>query len=94
MSLFKNLIPFRIGPEWVAPDPQALEAELQRLAFQPCGATQELSVGWLPPRGEEHVAVETTPIRDDQGNIVYFKDIYGRDRAIENARTTTLVAQR
>lgn len=57
MSLFKNLIPFRIGPEWVAPDPQALEAELQRLAFQPCGATQELSVGWLPPRGEEHGAM-------------------------------------
>jgi transcriptional regulator with PAS, ATPase and Fis domain len=24
------------------------------------------------PRGEEHVAVETTPIRDDQGSIVYF----------------------
>lgn len=24
------------------------------------------------PRGEEHVAVETMPIRDDQGNIVYF----------------------
>ncbi|MBS1140471.1 MAG: sigma54 specific transcriptional regulator, Fis family [Proteobacteria bacterium] len=24
------------------------------------------------PRGEEHVAVETTPIRDDQGQIVYF----------------------
>src|SRR5574343_1491874 len=24
------------------------------------------------PRGEEHVAVETTPIRDDQGQVVYF----------------------
>ncbi len=24
------------------------------------------------PRGEEHVAVETTPIRDDQGEVVYF----------------------
>jgi murein L,D-transpeptidase YcbB/YkuD len=31
---------------------------------------------------------------DDQGKIVYFNDIYGRDRPIENARTSTLVAQR
>ena len=31
---------------------------------------------------------------DDQGKIVYFNDIYGRDRPIEIARTSTLVAQR
>ncbi len=54
MSLFKNLIPFRIGPEWSPPALQDLEEQLQRTAFQPCSATQELSVGWVPPRGEEH----------------------------------------
>lgn len=31
---------------------------------------------------------------DEAGNIVYFNDIYGRDRTLENARTATLVAQR
>ena len=31
---------------------------------------------------------------DETGNIVYFNDIYGRDRTLENARTATLVAQR
>ncbi|MEJ7931259.1 recombination-associated protein RdgC [Ramlibacter sp. AN1015] len=57
MPLFKNLIAFRIAPEWTPPALEPLEAEMQRLAFQPCGATQELSVGWLPPRGEEHGAM-------------------------------------
>jgi murein L,D-transpeptidase YcbB/YkuD len=31
---------------------------------------------------------------DEQGNIVYFNDIYGRDKPIENARSATLMAQR
>ncbi len=57
MPLFKNIVAYRIGPDWTPPDLQALEDELQRLAFQPCGATQELSVGWVPPRGQEHGAM-------------------------------------
>jgi murein L,D-transpeptidase YcbB/YkuD len=31
---------------------------------------------------------------DEAGNMVYFNDIYGRDKPIENARSATLVAQR
>jgi murein L,D-transpeptidase YcbB/YkuD len=31
---------------------------------------------------------------DETGKIVYFNDIYGRDKPIENARSATLVAQR
>ncbi len=57
MALFKNIITYRIAPEWTPPAQEALEAELQRLAFQPCDASQELSVGWVPPRGEEHGAM-------------------------------------
>jgi recombination associated protein RdgC len=57
MPLFKNLIVYRIGSDWTPPPAEALEAELQRLTFQPCGPSQELSVGWLPPRGEEHGAM-------------------------------------
>ena len=36
------------------------------------GASQRVLHLHHTPRGEEHVAVETTPIRDDQGSIVYF----------------------
>lgn len=60
MALFKNIITYRIAPEWTPPAQEALEAELQRLAFQPCDATQELSVGWVSPRGQDHgVMVES-----------------------------------
>ena len=31
---------------------------------------------------------------DAAGNMVYFNDIYGRDRTLEMARSATLVAQR
>jgi two-component system response regulator HydG len=36
------------------------------------GAPQRVLHLHHTPRGEEHVDVETTPIRDDQGQIVYF----------------------
>ena len=57
MPLFKNIVVYRIGPEWTPPALERLDAELQRLAFQPCGPTQEQSAGWVPPRGKEHGAM-------------------------------------
>lgn len=57
MPLFKNIVVYRIGAEWTPPAFDRLEAELQRLAFMPCQPTQELSVGWQPPRGQEHGAM-------------------------------------
>src|SRR5690348_12646034 len=57
MPLFKNIVVFRIGPEWTVPPLERLESELQRLAFTPCQPTQELSAGWVPPRGKEHGAM-------------------------------------
>ena len=57
MPLFKNIVVYRIGPDWTPPAFERLEAELQRLAFQPCGPTQEQSAGWAPPRGKEHGAM-------------------------------------
>ena len=56
MSLFKNLIAYRIGAGWSAPSLAALEEALQGAAFQPCGPTEPLSVGWVSPRGQEHAA--------------------------------------
>lgn len=57
MPLFKNIVVYRIGPDWTPPPMELFEAQLQRLAFQPCAPTQERSAGWVPPRGEEHGAM-------------------------------------
>lgn len=57
MPLFKNIVVYRIGPEWTPPPLERLEAELQRLAFTPCEPTQELSAGWVPPRGKDNGAM-------------------------------------
>ncbi|MEG0149184.1 MAG: recombination-associated protein RdgC [Comamonas sp.] len=51
--MIKNAIIYRIAESW-QPDLQALQDALQKCVFAECGATQERSVGWVPPRGEEH----------------------------------------
>lgn len=51
--MFKNLLVYRIGPQW-APSFDALEEGLSRARFLPCGATQPQSAGWIEPRGVEH----------------------------------------
>lgn len=55
--MFKQLIVYRIAPESVLPDAAALDEALAKMVFMGCGATQEKSVGWIPPRGEEHGAL-------------------------------------
>ena len=54
--MFKNLIIYRIANNWAA-DLAAIEGALARTPFTECGATQERSAGWVPPRGEEHGAM-------------------------------------
>ena len=51
--MFKNMIVYRIAESWQG-DLQLLEDALQKTVFEECGATQERSVGWVPPRGEPH----------------------------------------
>ena len=51
--MFKNVIVYRIGPDWSATVEQ-IEASLDAERFVPCGASQEKSVGWVEPRGEAH----------------------------------------
>ncbi|GAC1530006.1 MAG: recombination-associated protein RdgC [Ramlibacter sp.] len=58
--MFKNIVVYRIGPDWAPPALASLEAELQRLAFAPCEPSQELSIGWMPPRGQEYGAMVET----------------------------------
>ncbi len=51
--MFKNLIVYRIAPQWHT-SLQAVEEALAKAPFTECGATQERSWGWVPPRGEAH----------------------------------------
>lgn len=51
--MFKNLIVYRIAEGWQS-DLTALEEALAKTPFVECGATQERSAGWVPPRGEAH----------------------------------------
>ncbi len=53
MSVFKNVIVYRIEAAWNSTLEQAEEG-LARQRFVPCGATQEKSTGWIEPRGEAH----------------------------------------
>jgi recombination associated protein RdgC len=51
--VFKNVIMYRVGPEWSATVAQ-IEEGLDAARFVPCGASQEKSIGWIEPRGEAH----------------------------------------
>ena len=54
--MFKNAIIYRIADGWTS-DIIDMEVALGRQVFQPCGATQEKSAGWVPPRGADHGAL-------------------------------------
>jgi len=51
--MFSNLIIYRMAAQWEG-SLQQVEDALQKTPFMVCGATQEQSAGWVPPRGEEH----------------------------------------
>ena len=54
--MFKNLIVYRIGPDWAA-TVEHMEEALAPARFVECGATQQKSIGWIEPRGEKHGAL-------------------------------------
>ena len=54
--MFKSLIVYRISPLWPA-DLAAIEEALAKSPFIECGATQQKSAGWVPPRGEARGAL-------------------------------------
>jgi recombination associated protein RdgC len=54
MSFFKNIVVYRIGNAAALPSVQDIEDALQRNPFVPCEPTQDLSAGFVSPRGEEH----------------------------------------
>lgn len=52
--MFKNAALFRIGVDLTNDPSSWLCEQLEEHTFTPCGASQERSVGWVPPRGEAH----------------------------------------
>lgn len=62
---------YEVSHHFDVPCDQAGESCPLRLSMESGGAQRVLHLHHTP-RGEEHVAVETTPIRDAQGRIVYF----------------------
>jgi recombination associated protein RdgC len=53
VSVFKNVIVYRIEPGWSQTLTEAEEG-LGRVRFVPCSPSQEKSAGWVEPRGQEH----------------------------------------
>nr|WP_319566227.1 recombination-associated protein RdgC [uncultured Rhodoferax sp.] len=53
--MLKNIILYRTDPLTI--DALGADEALQEHAFTPCGASQEKSTGWVPPRGEDHGAM-------------------------------------
>lgn len=51
--MFKNAFIFRLGDDWSMATPDIC-AELEKHTFQPIGATQTESNGWVPVRGIEN----------------------------------------
>ena len=53
MSVFKNVIVYRIEGGWSASLTE-VEAALDKFRFVPCTPSQEKSTGWTEPRGQDH----------------------------------------
>lgn len=54
--MFKNLIVYRLSNDFQL-DAERLEEGLEAERFVPCGATEALSAGFVPPRGEPGAAL-------------------------------------
>jgi recombination associated protein RdgC len=54
--VFKNVMMYRLLSPWTVTVAQ-LEEAVGPEQFVPCGATQDKSVGWVSPRGDEHGAL-------------------------------------
>ena len=56
IAMFKNVMMYRLAKPWdssaAAIQKMARMLEIQK--FQPCAATEEVSVGWVEPRGVAH----------------------------------------
>ena len=51
--VFKSLTAYHL-PAALQPDPARLDEQLATLPFKPCGPTEPISFGFVPPRGKDH----------------------------------------
>ena len=50
ISVFKNLVIFRLSPDWSL-TPALAETKLEPMRFVECSPSQDKAIGWAPPRG-------------------------------------------
>lgn len=55
--MFKNLIAYQYFLDSTIATTGMTHDALEPDHFEPCGPTQEKSIGWIPPRGEDHGAL-------------------------------------
>ncbi|HEX5804988.1 MAG TPA: recombination-associated protein RdgC [Macromonas sp.] len=54
--MFKNVMVYRVATEGSLGIEQ-MESALGQMLFTPCSASQDKSMGWVPPRGQQHGAL-------------------------------------
>jgi recombination associated protein RdgC len=88
--VFKNVIAYRIGHGW-SPTRAQMEEGLERQRFQPCGASQEKSVGWVEPRGEAHGPL--VEVVDGQLMLKLLIEVKGVPTGVVNRKVKERAAQ-
>jgi recombination associated protein RdgC len=88
--VFKNVIVYRIAPGW-SPTRAQVEEGLEKQRFAPCGASQEKSVGWVEPRGEEHGPL--VEVVDGQLMLKLLIEVKGVPTGVVNRKAKERVAQ-
>lgn len=87
LQVFKNVIMYRIGPDWSATVAQ-IEESLDSARFVPCGASQEKAIGWVEPRGEAN-----GPLVESVGGQIILK-LMIETRALPGSVITRKAAER
>lgn len=72
--MFKNLTLYRMAAGWT-PGMLEIETALQAARFTECGATQDLSFGWVPPSEENGALVESVAGQRILKLLVEFKTV-------------------
>ncbi len=52
--MFKNIRIYKIADDWQRPTGPQMDAALKKFAFQPLGATEKETMGWVSPRAQEY----------------------------------------
>ena len=87
--MIKQATIYRIGPNW-AGDLSAIEQALAAAQFVPCGATQQKSSGWVPPREANGALAESV---DGQVILKLMTEVRQVPGPVLKRRTEEIAAQ-